>query len=53
MEQTQEDILRNNIKELQRQLQESYMRIKELREELDKYTFTEDKKGKGHAGWGS
>ena len=36
MEQTQEDILRNNVKELQRQLQESYKRIKELREELDK-----------------
>lgn len=36
MEQTQEDILRNNVKELQRQLQESYVRIKELREELDK-----------------
>jgi hypothetical protein len=36
MEQTQEDILRNNIKELQRQLQQSYKRIKELREELDK-----------------
>ena len=36
MEQTQEDILRNNVKELQRELQESYKRIKELREELDK-----------------
>ena len=35
MEQTQEDILRNNVKELQRQLQESYKRIKELKEELD------------------
>ena len=35
MEQTQEDILRNNIKELQRQLQEAYIRIKELREEID------------------
>ncbi len=36
MEQTQEDVLRNNIKELQRQLQEAYIRIKELREELEK-----------------
>ena len=37
MEQTQEDILRNNVKELQRQLQESYKRIKELKEEtIDK-----------------
>lgn len=53
MEQTQEDILRNNVKELQRQLQESYIRIKELKEELDKYTFNEDEKSKGHAGWGS
>ena len=29
------DILKNNVKELQRQLQESYIRIKELKEELD------------------
>jgi hypothetical protein len=36
MEQTQEDILRNNVKELQRQLQQAYIRIKELKEELDK-----------------
>jgi|TARA_B100000035_G_C20804261_1_gene466946 predicted nucleic acid-binding Zn-ribbon protein len=35
MEVTEVDILKNNIKELQRQLQESYVRIKELREELD------------------
>lgn len=35
MEMSQEEILKNNIKELQRQLQESYKRIQELRDELD------------------
>jgi len=35
MEVTEVDILKNNIAELQRQLQESYIRIKELKEELD------------------
>lgn len=29
------DILKNNIKELQRQLQQSYIRIKELNEEKE------------------
>ena len=31
---TETDILKNNIKELQRQLQQSYIRIKELNEEI-------------------
>ena len=35
MEVTEVGILKNNVAELQRQLQESYIRIKELREELD------------------
>jgi predicted RNase H-like nuclease (RuvC/YqgF family) len=35
MEMSQEEILKNNIKELQRQLQESYKRIQELKDELD------------------
>ena len=35
MEITEVGILKNNVAELQRQLQQSYIRIKELREELD------------------
>tara|TARA_Y100001972_G_C7644827_1_gene324007 strand:- start:1081 stop:1248 length:168 start_codon:yes stop_codon:yes gene_type:complete len=32
---TETDILKNNIKELQRQLQQSYIRIKDLNEEKE------------------
>jgi len=33
------NLLRDNIYELQRQLQESYVRIKDLREEVDGYRY--------------
>jgi predicted RNase H-like nuclease (RuvC/YqgF family) len=35
MEITEIDILKNNVAELQRQLQNSYIRIKDLNEELE------------------
>lgn len=48
------EILQNNIKELQGQLQESYIRIKDLREELDHEKDKNDRsRGSTHTDYGT